>query len=438
MAEVQAVRRRRPGRVGLPDDATGDAAGRVADGARGPRQGDSALGRPALQGRGSRRVDSATGQAAVAGQLAVRARGLRRSFGETTAVAGVDLDVARGAVFGLLGPDGAGKSTLIRLLATTLLPDAGDAEVFGMSVADEAKAVRPRIGYMSQRFSLYPDLSVRENMDFFATIRGVPKAVRRVRGEALLESMGLAEFAGRQAMHLSGGMKQKLMLATTLMHEPDLLLLDEPTTGVDPVSRREFWRILADLHRDGKTVFVATPYMDEAERCTDVAFLDAGTIRQTGTPDQLKALVPGRLLEVRVSDSRAAAPVLAALPGALSAHPLGDTVRLLWDGDDDPDVDGALAPSGVEALAVRQLVPDMETVFTYLAEPAPGNGESDEAAPSPVGEPARDTAPPPGVEPPARRDGESARPPADASQPDQSAAGEPVWAESGQTEEARP
>ena len=180
----------------------------------------------------------------------------------------------QGAVFGLLGPDGAGKSTLIRMLATVLAPDSGDALVFGDSVVHAHRRVTPRIGYMSQRFSMYPDLSVAENLEFFARIRGVPAPLRRTRAASLLESMGLAEFADRQAQHLSGGMKQKLMLASTLMHEPDLLLLDEPTTGVDPLSRREFWRIIADLQAAEKTVLVATPYMDEAERCTDIAFMD--------------------------------------------------------------------------------------------------------------------------------------------------------------------
>jgi ABC-2 type transport system ATP-binding protein len=301
---------------------------------------------------------------------AIRARGLRRSFGETVAVAGVDLDVATGGVFGLLGPDGAGKSTLIRMLATTLAPDEGEAEVFGLSVTRAAAAVRPRIGYMSQRFSMYPDLSVRENMTFFATVRGVPRQEIRTRGDSLLASMGLAEFADRQAMHLSGGMKQKLMLATTLMHSPDLLLLDEPTTGVDPVSRREFWRILAGLHRDGRTVLVATPYMDEAERCTHIAFLDQGRIRQSGTPQEIKDLVPGRLVEVRSADSRATVGVVAGVPGVISAHPLGDTVRVLWPGSADPGpaLAAALAAAGITATSVREIAPDMETVFAHLAE----------------------------------------------------------------------
>ncbi|MGC3994681.1 MAG: ABC transporter ATP-binding protein [Propionicimonas sp.] len=316
-----------------------------------------------------------TAQQRAVAAPAVRASGLRRTFGAVVAVDGVDLEVEDGGVFGLLGPDGAGKSTLIRMLATTLVPDAGTAEVFGLSVTDDTTAVRPRIGYMSQRFSMYPDLSVAENMEFFATVRGVPKATRRERAPRLLEAMGLAEFAGRQAQHLSGGMKQKLMLATTLMHEPDLLLLDEPTTGVDPVSRREFWRILAGLHREGKTVLVATPYMDEAERCTHIAFLDSGRIRQAGTPAEIKALVPGTLLEVRTSDSRTATQVLAGVPGVLSAHPLGDVVRVLWDAPEQPApaLASALDAAGIHEAAIEAITPDMETVFAYLADTHQGD-----------------------------------------------------------------
>ncbi len=312
---------------------------------------------------------------------AISARGLRRTFGDTVAVEALDLDVAEGAVFGLLGPDGAGKSTLIRMLATVLTPTAGTATVFGHSVTSERDAVTPRLGYMSQRFSMYPDLSVAENLDFFATIRGVGRADRRSRAKALLEGMGLDEFTRRQAQHLSGGMKQKLMLATTLMHEPDLLLLDEPTTGVDPVSRREFWRILAGLHRQGRTVLVATPYMDEAERCTHVAFLDGGRIKQSGTPEQIKAQVPGRLVEVSATHPRQALAALHSLPGVGSVHLLGDVVRVLWNGTGDPlpTLTAALTAAGVPGAGVREVAPDMETVFAYLAEPstAPGTGTPD-------------------------------------------------------------
>jgi ABC-2 type transport system ATP-binding protein len=306
--------------------------------------------------------------------VAISGTGLHKNFGATTAIDDIDLEVSTGAVFGLLGPDGAGKSTLIRMLATVLSPDSGSATIFGHSVTTEKGVVTPRIGYMSQRFSMYPDLSVKENLEFFATIRGVPHALRRSRAAELLDGMGLAEFGDRQAQHLSGGMKQKLMLASTLMHSPELLLLDEPTTGVDPVSRREFWRILAGLHREGKTVVVATPYMDEAERCTHIAFLDHGQITQSGTPHEIKARVPGRLLEVISTQPRAALAAVSGLVEVESAHLLGDLVRVLWDAPDDPHaaIHGALAAAGLSA-EVRQTGIDMETVFAYLAERREGH-----------------------------------------------------------------
>ena len=292
--------------------------------------------------------------------MIVQTRALERSFGAVAAVAGVDLAVEDGAVFGLLGPDGAGKSTLIRMLATVLRPSAGSATVFGHDVVAGAAAITPRIGYMSQRFSMYPDLSVAENLAFFGTVRGVPRPVRRSRAAELLESMGLAEFRTRPAGKLSGGMKQKLMLAATLMHSPDLLLLDEPTTGVDPVSRREFWRILAGLHRDGRTVLVATPYLDEAERCTQIAFLDGGQVVQAGTPEEVKARVPGRLVEVSAADPRAVLAAVQDVPGVLSAHLLGNLVRVLWDGPEDP---------GTALGQPCRVVPiDLETVFAHLAQ----------------------------------------------------------------------
>lgn len=298
---------------------------------------------------------------------AIEAAGLRRSFGDVVAVDGVDLSVPRGAVLGLLGPDGAGKSTLIRMLATVLRPDAGDARIQGHSVTRQANRVTPRIGYMSQKFALYPDLSVAENIEFFARLRGVAKAERRARSLELLTGMGLADFLGRQAGRLSGGMKQKLFLATTLMHRPDVLLLDEPTTGVDPVSRREFWRILADLNRAGTTVLVATPYMDEAERCTDVIFLDGGRVRHRGTPAEIKALLPGRLFELRAAEPRAALAAVRVLPGVLAAHLYGDIVRVLFDADDVAAVEAALAGEGIDG-AVRAAAVDMETAFAVLAE----------------------------------------------------------------------
>ncbi|HMR49903.1 MAG TPA: ABC transporter ATP-binding protein [Arachnia sp.] len=299
--------------------------------------------------------------------LAIETAGLRRSFGDLVAVDDVDLAVSPGAILGLLGPDGAGKSTLIRMLATVLRPDDGDAYIAGRSVIREKDQVTPRIGYMSQKFALYSDLSVAENIEFFARLRGVPKAERRERSRELLTGMGLSAFLDRPAGRLSGGMKQKLFLATTLMHRPDVLLLDEPTTGVDPVSRREFWRILAELNREGTTVLVATPYMDEAERCTEVVFLDAGRVRHQGRPAEIKAEVPGRLFELRTAEPRATLAAVRDLPGVLAAHLYGDIVRVLFDIDDASAVEAALAGTGFDG-SVRAATVDMETAFAVLAE----------------------------------------------------------------------
>ncbi len=267
------------------------------------------------------------------GEAAISARDLVKVFGgrgsQVTAVDGVTLDVGRAEVFGLLGPDGAGKSTLIRMLATVLSPTSGDATVFGHSVTRDPAAVKSRIGYMSQDFSLYPDLTVAENLDFFAELRGVPRAEKAARAERLLRFAGLEGFTDRQARNLSGGMKQKLALAATLIHEPDLIFLDEPTTGVDPVSRREFWRIISDLHRRGVTVFVATPYMDEAERCNRVAFMRNGRLEVVDTPAAVKGRLPGTLYEVSAADQRAAMRVLRETSGIRSVSVHGESLRVL-------------------------------------------------------------------------------------------------------------
>lgn len=243
-------------------------------------------------------VPTPTTPSAIENTYAIEACGISHRFGhDVIAVDEVDLTVDEGEIFGLIGPDGAGKSTLIRMLATVLVPTAGDAAVFGDSVATNPAPVREIVGYMSQSFGLYPDLSVLENMEFFARLRGVPSDEIYERINRLLGFANLLEFMDRRAEHLSGGMKQKLSLAVTLLHEPQLLLLDEPTTGVDPVARREFWRIIAGLHRQGVTVFVATPYMDEAERCTRVAFMDGGRMRLIDTPENIKASVPPELID---------------------------------------------------------------------------------------------------------------------------------------------
>lgn len=305
---------------------------------------------------------------------AIDARGLVRAFRGIRAVDDVSIRIPRGEVFGLIGPDGAGKSTLIRMLATVLAPTAGDAFVFGHSVVSEPHAVKPRVGYMSQTFSLYGDLTVQENLDFFAELRGVPRGEMAGRADRLLDFSGLTEFRRRQAQFLSGGMKQKLALATTLISQPDLLFLDEPTTGVDPVSRREFWRIIAGLHRQGITVFVATPYMDEADRCDEIAFMTQGRIILRDTPAGMKERVPGRVIEVSVDDYRAAMPIIRALPCVGSLEVSGETLRILVtkdSGECEAHLREALCGAGFHVKHVMPVATDLEMAFATLIPAAP-------------------------------------------------------------------
>lgn len=322
-------------------------------------------------------VASETGGAGVAEAVgaALDLKALTRRYGKITAVDDVTFAVPRGGLFGLLGPDGAGKSTLIRMLSTVLAPSSGDAFVLGHSIVSEPMAIKPHIGYMSQRFSLYGDLTVAENLRFFARLRGVGRAERDERARRLLEFAGLTGFEDRPARFLSGGMKQKLSLAATLIHEPDVLLLDEPTTGVDPVSRREFWRIISGLHKRELTVLVATPYMDEAERCTGIAFMDGGRVRYLDTPAGIKARVPGSLIEVFVDDDRRAAQVLRELPYVTSVELYGDALQVLVERGPDrvSDVTRALTVSGISPRSVRPGRVTMETAFSELERA--GGGE---------------------------------------------------------------
>jgi ABC-2 type transport system ATP-binding protein len=306
-------------------------------------------------------------------ELAIDTRDLRKEFRSVRAVDGVSLEVAKGEVFGLVGPDGAGKSTLIRMMATTLAPTSGDAYIFGKSVISDPHAVKPRIGYMSQAFSLYGDLTVSENLRFFAELRGVPRSEMNERSSRLLEFAGLTEFSKRQAQFLSGGMKQKLALAATLISEPDLLFLDEPTTGVDPVSRREFWRIISDLHRQGITVFVATPYMDEADRCNEIAFMTQGRIILRDTPAGMKRRVPGTIVEVALDRYREAMPIVRSMPFVLSVEVSGETLRVLVNAqaeaeceEDEHCLEKALNEAGFAVNRMRVVPADLEMAFATL------------------------------------------------------------------------
>lgn len=302
------------------------------------------------------------------GAYAIETFALTRKFGQLTAVDQLSLRVPKGQIFGLVGPDGAGKTTTIRMLCTVIPPSSGSARVAGYDVVREAAQVRLRIGYMSQRFTLYGDLTVDENLRFFAEIFDVPVTEREPRMRELLEFAGLTPFRNRRAEHLSGGMKQKLALACTLIHEPEVLLLDEPTTGVDPIARRDFWKILYSLMARGVTIVVSTPYMDEAERCNAVAFMSQGRVLATGAPDELKTRFPWQVIALRTSSQEGARQHARQLPAVedvqimgamlhLYTSDAGATLRAL------PDV---MEAHGIQVLAARQVAPSMEDIFMWF------------------------------------------------------------------------
>ncbi len=261
----------------------------------------------------------------------IETRGLTRDFKRVRAVDSIDLTVHRGELFGLVGPDGAGKTTTLRLLAGLLDISAGQAVVAGHDLVRDSERVKPHIGYMAQRFSLYAELSVLENLHFFAEIYGVPRADLKARTERLLAFANLTEFQHRRAAQLSGGMQKKLALACTLIHQPEILLLDEPTTGVDPVSRREFWNILTDLYLAGTTILISTPYMDEADRCSRVGLMYAGRLVTVDSPENIRAAIPGELIEVYAEDWQAARRALQDVPGVLEVQTYGEALHLLVD-----------------------------------------------------------------------------------------------------------
>lgn len=301
---------------------------------------------------------------------AIEAAGLRKSFAGHTAVAGVDLRVPRGRIYGLIGPDGAGKTTLIRMLCGVLEPDAGTARVAGCDITRERETLRERIGYMSQRFSLYPDLTVRENLIFFADLFEVPQVEQNRLLPELLEFSDLTRFQQRPAGLLSGGMKQKLALACTLIHQPEVLLLDEPTTGVDPVARREFWRILYGLLQQRVTVLVSTPYMDEAARCHTVAFMSAGRILVEDDPRALPRLVDETVLELQAEPIAQARAVAAAINGVHAVRMFGAALHIATRTPDMvmPALERDMAAAGVAVSGIRQIIASIEDVFITLTE----------------------------------------------------------------------
>ncbi len=293
---------------------------------------------------------------------------LTRTFKQVVAVNKMNISVQPGDIFGFIGPDGAGKTTLLRLLAAVMLPSGGTATVAGFDTVKKAEAIKEHLGYMPQRFSLYGDLSVQENMDFFADVFEVRGKERKERLQRLLEFARLTEFRNRRAAKLSGGMQKKLALATTLIHQPRIILLDEPTTGVDPVSRREFWDILTDLHLQGVTIVVSTPYMDEAERCSRVAMMFRGELVVCDEPAAIKGMVEGELLELRPTNLRRAEPIVAALPGVLEVQTYGDQLHVFVDdaGQRTPEVQQALEHADIGYAGLRHAKPRMEEAFISL------------------------------------------------------------------------
>jgi ABC-2 type transport system ATP-binding protein len=302
----------------------------------------------------------------VADERVIRLTDLSRTFGDIIAVDGLSFSVERGEMFGLVGPDGAGKTTTLRMLCGILEPGGGAAEILGYDVVREPDRVKREIGYLSQRFSLYGDLTVDENIEFFAGINGITSF--RERRDELLEFTRLTPFRRRLAENLSGGMKQKLALACTLIHTPRIIFLDEPTTGVDPVSRRDFWRILQSLRAEGITIVMSTPYLDEAERCTHVALMNAGRAMIVDTPGAIRERMRGEVVEIVCERVRDAARVLRNSTGAMEVQAFGDRLNVIVSdaAAGVPFLTGALRREGIAMTGWRVIAPSLENVFISL------------------------------------------------------------------------
>jgi ABC-2 type transport system ATP-binding protein len=296
----------------------------------------------------------------------VEIQGLTKRFNGITAVDDLRLRVEEGEMFGIVGPDGAGKTTTFRMLTGVLTPTSGTATILGFDLIKQSRAINREIGYLSQRFSLYGDLTVDENIEFFAEINEVYDYGER--REELLDFTRLARFRKRLADQLSGGMKQKLALACTLIHKPKIIFLDEPTTGVDPVSRRDFWKILSSLLEENITIVMSTPYLDEAERCTRVALMNKGKVMVVDTPQNIKKQMPGEVVEIVCDQIRAAADVLKTNPQVRDVQAIGDRLDIVVDDakGDFPGVERALQDANIHVTESRVVSPSLENIFVSL------------------------------------------------------------------------
>jgi len=309
---------------------------------------------------------------------AIRVTNLTRKFGDNIAVNNLNLTVKEGEVFGLVGPDGAGKTTMMRLLAGLMAPTAGDAWVYGCHTVKDAEPLKSQISYMPQRFGLYLDLTVQENIDFYADLYDVPRQIRKEKMSELLAFSNMTPFRDRLARNLSGGMKQKLALACALIHTPKVLLLDEPTNGVDPLSRRDFWRILYRLLEERVTIFVSTAYLDEAERCGRIGLLHRGELILSGTPDEVKTHMRDVLVEIRCGEPRHILSVLRESLNPISAGLFGAKIHLVLSGEPAGvlyTVKNALQSMDVQA-ETEIVGPSLEDVFISLTMPSKGSGSN--------------------------------------------------------------
>jgi len=302
--------------------------------------------------------------------LSIQTTNLTKVFGSQTAVNRLNLTVKKGEIFGLVGPDASGKTTTLRMLCGILPPDGGEATVAGCDILSKAEELKDKVGYLPQRFGLYGDLTVLENIHFYADLYEVSRKERADRVERLLAFASLAPFIRRRAQDLSGGMKQKLGLICALIHRPEILLLDEPTTGVDPLSRRDFWMILYDLLREGVTILFSTSYLDEAERCSRIGLIYQGDLLIADTPSAVKSQRVGVILEVRTEDNQSCAEILEGVPSLRSLALSGDKIHVQVDDPREGEkvIREILSSKGMEVLDLLRVRPSLEDAFVSIVK----------------------------------------------------------------------